>query len=153
MQVKGGKVAPFFHCMFGASLLSFGAMYPYALEEHIEKNPSRFFRGQLGLTMKDYLAPVPDHHFTKCVSFRPLWLVSLACAQTVQAHCVVESVLTFVPVFVSTACCRRRLRSRLVTKQRALGAPWVSGPWCPGVDNPEFCGSKRQLEEQSGDHA
>lgn len=30
-QIKPGKVDPYFHCMFGASLLSFGAMYPYAL--------------------------------------------------------------------------------------------------------------------------
>lgn len=78
-------------------------------EEHIEKNPSRFIRcvqpcscchqlmmhahdsslavrsGQLGLTMKDYLAPTPEHHFTKYVFVsRPgntLWLelTALAC--------------------------------------------------------------------------
>ena len=66
-QIKGGTINPYFHAMFGASLLSFGAMYPYALEEHIEKNPARYFRGQLGLTMKDYLAAEPEHHFTKCV--------------------------------------------------------------------------------------
>ena len=73
-QVKGGKIDPWFHAMFASSLLSFGAMYPYALgksvplsakagqlpwtrngsgsllqpvclaEGHIEKNPARFFR-------------------------------------------------------------------------------------------------------------
>jgi hypothetical protein len=29
--VKGGKIDPWFHAMFASSLLSFGAMYPYAL--------------------------------------------------------------------------------------------------------------------------
>jgi hypothetical protein len=30
-QVKAGKIAPYFHAMAASSLLSFGAMYPYAL--------------------------------------------------------------------------------------------------------------------------
>ena len=29
--MKGGKIDPWFHAMFASSLLSFGAMYPYAL--------------------------------------------------------------------------------------------------------------------------
>ena len=35
----------------------------HTTEEHIEKNPRRYFKGQLGLDMGDYLAPSPNHHF------------------------------------------------------------------------------------------
>lgn len=62
--VKPGKIDPYFHAMGASALLSFGAMYPYALEEHIEKNPSRYFCGQYGLSMVDYLAAAPENHFT-----------------------------------------------------------------------------------------
>ena len=51
-----------------ASALSIGAMYPHVLEEHIEKNPARFVRGQLGLDMGDYLSSEPNHHFNKVLS-------------------------------------------------------------------------------------
>jgi hypothetical protein len=33
--VKGGKIDPWFHAMFASSLLSFGAMYPYALGKSV----------------------------------------------------------------------------------------------------------------------
>jgi hypothetical protein len=36
-------------------------------EEQIEKNPARFFKGQKGLTLVDYLSSSPEHHFTPCV--------------------------------------------------------------------------------------
>ena len=37
-------------------------------EEHIEKNPMRYWKGQLGLDMGDYLSSEPNHHFNKCVA-------------------------------------------------------------------------------------
>jgi hypothetical protein len=43
-QVATGSIAPYFHCMAAASALSIGALYPHCLEEHIEKNPRRFWR-------------------------------------------------------------------------------------------------------------
>jgi len=63
--VKTGSFAPAWHVMAAAGGLSYFGMYPYALEEHIEKNPGRFLRGQKGQTMLDYLASSPEHHFNR----------------------------------------------------------------------------------------
>ena len=62
--VKTGSIAPYFHFMGMAGIMSAFVLYPYALEEQIEKNPHRFIRGQNGLTMKDYLSADAEHHFT-----------------------------------------------------------------------------------------